>query len=83
MRIIKVGSLLESRNRLATIIMVGNTNSTVNAVNTPPPKDMAYKNPEGMKVARPVINVTRPYTKVIALMVSQKSAVVVRPLCFA
>ena len=45
MRIIKVGSLLESRNRLATIIMVGNTNNTVNAVNTPPPKDMAYKNP--------------------------------------
>ena len=44
-RIIKVGSLLESRNRLATSIIVGNVNNTVNAVNTPPPKDMAYRNP--------------------------------------
>ena len=44
-RIINVGSLLESRNRLAMSIMVGNVNNTVNAVNTPPPKDIAYKNP--------------------------------------
>ena len=44
-RIINVGSLLESRNRLATSIIVGNVNTTVNAVNTPPPKDMAYRNP--------------------------------------
>ena len=44
-RIIKVGSLLESRNRLATSIIVGNVNNIVNAVNTPPPKDIAYRNP--------------------------------------
>ena len=44
-RIINVGSLLESRNRLATSIIVGNVNTTVNAVNTPPPKDIAYRNP--------------------------------------